>query len=133
MKNYVFLKDSVVFACHTTDADLEPVNAQAVEVEENPESFMYKKYVDGEFLDAELIRYAIVDPNNNNTVVSIEKTYFPSDVKTENIIITDPNVKVLWVWNGQTFISPEQFNQNSNEEITAPLGFVPITEEQEEF
>ena len=133
MKNYVYLKDGIVFAWNTTDSEIELVSGEIVEVNENPENFMYKKYVDGSFVDSELIKYAIIDPNNNNTVISIEKTYFISEIKNENIIITDPEVKVLWIWDQDKFISPEQYSQQVSEEVTAPPGFVPVTEDPEGF
>lgn len=99
MKHYVQLKDGVGFATISSDKGVETSDF-IVEVEDNPEQFLNRKYNGSTFLDAEIIKYAIVD--SDNTIIDIRKTYFSSDVEKNNgIEINNDNVKVLWKWNGK--------------------------------
>jgi hypothetical protein len=102
MKNFVHLKDDVVFAYHTSDTDVDIPGDNIIEVPSNGESYLLKKYINGEFVDAPEIKYAVLD---GDTVVSIERTYFSSDAKGP--IISNEDVKILWKWNGSSFVSPE--------------------------
>jgi hypothetical protein len=104
MKYFVHLKDDVAFAYHESSTEVDIPGDNIIEVDENVESYLSKKYVNGSFIEAPIIKYAILD--NSNTVISIEKTIFSSDAEGKHII-TDPNVKVLWKWNGSEFVSPE--------------------------
>lgn len=104
MKYFVHLKDNVVFAWHESATEIDVEGDNIIQVPNNGEEYLKKKYVNGNFVDAEEIKYAILDENNDNTVISIEKTFFSSDVKGP--IITDPSVKVLWKWNGSSFVEP---------------------------
>jgi hypothetical protein len=104
MKYFVQLKDDVVFAYHQSSTEVDIPGDNIIEVAQEGFNYLGKKYVNGDFVDAPLIKYAIVDEDNDNTVISIEKTIFASDVKGP--IITDQNVKVLWKWNGSDFVSP---------------------------
>jgi hypothetical protein len=96
MRTFIQFKDDVAFSTVQTPGETEGVEVFT----DNPEQFLKKKYIDGSWVDAPLIRYAILD--ETNTIVQIEKTYFPSLVG-DNIIINDPSVKVNDVWNGMNF------------------------------
>lgn len=104
MKKYVQLKDGVVFAELQTEGTLDTSNPNIVEVENSSSSYLYKKQEGGSFIDAEKIRYAIIDEENNNTVIGFQETYFSSDVN--GVIVEDPNVRVWWTWDGTQFNAP---------------------------
>jgi hypothetical protein len=104
MKKYVQLKDGVVYAEHESENPVDTSAENIIEVEEGSESYLLKRYVDGQFLDPQKIKWAVLDSENDNTVVSIESTNFSSEVNGP--IITNENVKVLWKWNGTEFIAP---------------------------
>jgi glutamyl-tRNA reductase len=106
MKYFVHLKDGVVFAHHQSETEIDIPGDNIIEVQQDGSLYLSKAYVNGEFVDATEIKYAILDEENDNTVVGIEKTIFSSDAKGP--IITDPNVKVLWKWNGSMFIEPNK-------------------------
>jgi hypothetical protein len=96
MRTFIQFKDDVAFTTVQTIGEAEGIEVFS----DNPEQFLKKKYIDGMWVDAPLIRYAILD--DTNTIVQIEKTYFPSLVG-DNIIIDDPSIKVNDVWNGVNF------------------------------
>lgn len=102
MKTYVQFKDDVVFACVTTDGEINAENM--VEVECDGHSHLNQKLIDGQWVDAPIIRYAILD--NTNTVIQVEKTYFLSVVK-DNPIIDNDLVNINWQWNGVEFTEPK--------------------------
>ena len=104
MKYFVQLKDDIVFAYHQSSTEVDIPGDNIIEVAQEGFNHLGKKHVNGDFVDAPLIKYAILDEDNDNTVISIEKTIFSSEVKGP--IITDENVKVLWKWNGSEFVSP---------------------------
>jgi hypothetical protein len=107
MKHFVHLKDGVVFAHHQSPNEVDVEGDNIIEVDGNEEDYLLKKYENGQFSNAPLLRYAILDKKNNNTVIGIETTYFSSDVK-DNVLITDPDVDILWTWNGTTFDQPNK-------------------------
>jgi len=104
MRNFVQLKDGIVFASHSSSTEVDIPGDNIIEVEQDGIAYLNKKYENGTFIDAPIIKYAILDESNNNTVVGIERTIFSSDVKGP--IITNDNVNVLWTWNGTDFIAP---------------------------
>jgi hypothetical protein len=104
MKYFVQLKDDIVFAYHQSSTEVDIPGDNIIEVAQEGFNHLGKKYVNGDFVDAPLIKYAILDEENDNTVISIEKTIFSSEVRGP--IIIDENVKVLWKWNGSDFVSP---------------------------
>jgi len=104
MKHFVQLKDDVVFAFHSSSTEVDIPGDNIIEVLEDGEQHLNKKYENGNFVDAPIIKYAILDENNDNTVVSIESTKFASEVKGQ--IINNDDVKVLWKWNGSEFVAP---------------------------
>lgn len=114
MKHFVQLKDGVVFAFHSSSTEEDLPGDNIIQVESDGERYLNKKYENNTFVDAPLIKYAILDESNNNTVVGIESTYFSSLVKGP--IITNDDVKVLWRWNGSSFIQPE---------VVAPVEIIP--------
>jgi hypothetical protein len=104
MKTYVQLKDDVVFVQHQTEGIMDTSSGNIIEVDPSLGSYMYKKVSGDSFVDADKIRYAIIDTGNNNTVIGIRETYFSSEV--EGTIITNPDVSVLWTWDGSQFNAP---------------------------
>jgi hypothetical protein len=104
MKYFVQLKDDIVFAYHQSSTEVDIPGDNIIEVQEEGYNYLKKKYVNGEFIDAPLIKYAVLDTFNDNTVISIESTIFASDVKGP--VVNDDNVKVLWKWNGSEFVAP---------------------------
>jgi len=104
MKHFVQLKDGVVFAFHSSSTEVDIPGDNIIEVSEDGEQHLNKKYENGNFVDAPIIKYAILDENNDNTVVSIESTNFASEVKGQ--IVNNDAVKVLWKWNGSEFVAP---------------------------
>jgi hypothetical protein len=117
MKNYVHLKDGVVFAHHKTENFVDGSSDNVIEVDGELDFYLNKKYENGQFVDSDIIRYAILDKKNNNTVISIEKTYFLSDAG-ENPIINNPDVELLWTWDGVKFNPPVKIS--AVQEIIAP-------------
>jgi hypothetical protein len=103
MKHYVQLKDGVVFAAHQSTGDVDDSGPNVWPVDEDGSDKIGKLYDNGNFSDAPLIKYAILD--EDGTVISIEKTLYSSDVK-DNPIISNADVKVLWTWNGSDFVAP---------------------------
>jgi hypothetical protein len=103
MRHYVQLKDGVVFAAHQSTSDVDDSGPNVWPVDEDGSDKIGKLYDNGNFSDAPLIKYAILD--EDGTVISIEKTLYSSEVK-DNHIISNPDVKVLWKWNGSDFVAP---------------------------
>ena len=103
MKYFVQLKDNVVFACHQSETEVDVEGDNTYEVFEEGEHFLGKKYDNGNFIEAPVIRYAILD--SNNTVIMVKSTVFSSDIGDNKII--EDNVDLFWTWNGSEFIAPE--------------------------
>lgn len=112
MRTFIQFKDDVAFSTVQTPGETEGVEVFT----DNPEQFLKKKFVDNAWVDAPLIRYAILD--DTNTVVQIEKTYFPSLVG-DNIVIEDgDNVSINSVWDGVNFSQPTSYVESIR--ITEP-------------
>jgi len=103
MKHFVQLKDDVVFAYHSSSTEVDIPGDNIIEVDQDGEALLNKKYVNGSFVDAPVIKYATLD--SNNTVVAIRETVFSSDVPS-SAKIADDSVKILSVWNGTSFDVP---------------------------
>jgi len=103
MKHFVQLKDDVVFAYHSSSTEVDIPGDNIVEVDQDGEALLNKKYVNGSFVDAPVIKYATLD--SNNTVVALNETVFSSDVPS-SAKIADDSVKILSVWNGTSFDAP---------------------------
>jgi hypothetical protein len=103
MGYFVTLKDDVVFAYHESSVEVDIPGDNVIQVESDGEKYLLKKYVNGNFEDADQTRYAIV---NNGKVTNVGKTYFSSEVGN-NIVINNPDVDVNWSWDGHNFISPQ--------------------------
>ena len=101
MKYFVQLKDDVVFAYHSSSTEVDIPGDNIIEVESDGEKHLNKKYENGNFVDAPLIKYAVLE---NNTVISINKTIFSSEVTGP---IADDTVKIMATWDGTTFTNPE--------------------------
>jgi hypothetical protein len=102
MKNYVQLKDGIVFAAHQSQFDVDDSGPNVWLVEEDASDKLGKTYNtnNGTFSNATEIKYAVLD--SNNTVVQILSTVFSSEV--DGPIITDDAVKVLSTWDGENFV-----------------------------
>ena len=122
MKEYVHLKDKVVFAHHKSENDVDDSSEDVIEVTGDLDSYLNMKYENGTFAPAPLLRFAILDEKNNNTVVGINKSYFLSDAGN-NIVIDNPEVEVLWTWDGTKFYPPVEQQQHVVEYIDS----MPIT------
>jgi hypothetical protein len=103
MKHFVQLKDEVVFAYHSSSTEVDIPGDNIIEVDQDGEALLNKKYVNGSFVDAPVIKYATLD--SNNTVVALNETVFSSDVPA-SAKIADDSVKILSVWNGTSFDTP---------------------------
>jgi hypothetical protein len=123
MKYFVQLKDGVVFSYHESSTEVDIEGDNTIQVESDGEQYLNKKYENNTFIDIPKIRYAILDEDNDNTVIGIEETYFSSDVKN-NVIIEDPNVQVLWKWNGSEFYDAPLRLRLENEENQRQLDAV---------
>jgi len=104
MKYFVHLKDDVVFAFHESSTEVDIPGDNIIEVDHDGKDFLKKKYVNGSFVDAPEIVYVKLD--SNNTVISVEKTVFSSDVKDGWAISNNPDVDVLWKFDGTNFSAP---------------------------
>jgi len=111
MRYFVHLKDNIVFAYHQSETEVDIEGDNIVQVTNSGETYLGKKYENGNFIDAPVIKYAIIDSANDNIVVGIEETIYSSDIKGP--IISDPSVKVLWKWNGSEFVAPNTPTQIS--------------------
>jgi hypothetical protein len=105
MKKYVQLKDNVVYAEHESPNPVDTSSDNVIEVDATEESYLLKRYVGGDFLAPQEIKWALLDSDNDNTVIAIKSNYFSSEV--QGPVITDNNVKILWKWNGSEFVAPE--------------------------
>lgn len=104
MKHYVQLKDGVVYVHHQSPNSVDTSAEHIFDVDPSEESYLLKRYINGEFLEPQEIKWAVLDSDNDNTVIGIKTTNFSSEV--EGPIITDANVKVLWKWDGSEFVAP---------------------------
>jgi hypothetical protein len=101
MKYFVQLKDDVVFNFHSSSTEVDIPGDNIIEVSENGEEHLNKKYVNGQFVDAPVIKYAVL---SGATVQRIESTIFSSEVNGP--IITSDDVAPLWSWDGSNFAAP---------------------------
>jgi hypothetical protein len=104
MKYFVHLKDDVVFAFHESSTEVDIPGDNIIEVDHDGRDFLKKKYVNGSFIDAPEIKYVKLD--SSNTVISVEKTVFASDVKDGWEIVDNLDVDVLWKKVGNSFVAP---------------------------
>jgi hypothetical protein len=116
MKNYVQLKDGIVFAAHSSPNSVDDSGPNVWEVETDGSDKLGKLYNNGQFSDAPLIKYATVD--SNGTVLFINETIYSSEVTGP--IITSNDVAVFWTWNGETFIAPVVVVPTVNEPEETP-------------
>jgi hypothetical protein len=100
MKSYVQLKDGIAFSVLTTEGEITP-NDTLIEIEGNAEAYLNKKYENGSFVDATLVKYAVIQ---NDMVVKFEKTYFISDATGP--IVSSDDVSIGWGWDGTNFVAP---------------------------
>jgi hypothetical protein len=124
MKHFVQLKDEVVFAYHSSSTEVDIPGDNIIEVDQDGEALLNKKYVNGSFVDAPVIKYATLD--SNNTVVALNETVFSSDVPS-SAKIADDSVKILSVWNVTYFDAPGSVA----EVATINFGVVKVTTSEE--
>jgi hypothetical protein len=121
MKHYIQLKDGVVFSYHQSPDGVDDSGPNVWEVDSESSDKLGMNYNPDTkvFSEAEIIRYAIL--NEENVIVLINETKYSSDVK-DNIIITNPEVDVLWQWDGESFINLiEKNNLEANEQYVKSL------------
>jgi Asp-tRNA(Asn)/Glu-tRNA(Gln) amidotransferase C subunit len=121
MKHYIQLKDGVVFNYHQSPENVDDSGPNVWEVDEEASSKLGMKYDPNTkvFSEAEMIKYAKL--NEENIIVLINETKYASEVK-DDIIITDPQVQVLWQWDGEKFIDIiEKNNLEENERYVKSL------------
>jgi hypothetical protein len=125
MKNYVQLKDGIVFAAHQSQFDVDDSGPNVWLVEEDASDKLNKAYNTNTrtFSDAPLIKYALLD--SNNTVVRILSTVFSSEVNGP--IITNDSVKVLSTWDGENFIPNETIPVPPAQEVVPDFVLPPET------
>ena len=92
MTNWIQLKDGVAFAYVNSSNFV--ANSIPVEESVDPDTLMAKKYVDGQWEDAELIYF--VEEMLGNKVLRVNSTVFSSDVTGD---IIGPEVKEMWTKN----------------------------------
>jgi hypothetical protein len=129
MRHFVQLKDDVVFSFHSSSTEVDIPGDNIIQVEEDGEKYMGKKYENGNFVDAPTIKYAILE---NNVVVGFKTTTFSSEVDGP---IVDADVKIMATWNGSSFTNPEPIAPiviTPVEVIPAPMHQEPIPEIPEE-
>jgi len=99
MKTFIQFKDDIASAYVQTPGETDGVEVFT----DNPEQFLGKKLtVEGDWIAANEIKYAIVDEDGN--IAEIRKTVYPSVV--ENNPIMGAEVKPNWKWNGSEFVAP---------------------------
>jgi hypothetical protein len=123
MKYFVQLKDDVVFAYHSSSTEVDIPGDNIIEVESDGEKNLNKKYENGNFVDAPLIKYAVLE---NNTVVSINKTLYSSEIDGP---IVDDTVKIMATWNGSTFTNPVEVAPVEHTPVEVVLAVIPEPEE----
>jgi hypothetical protein len=123
MKHYVQLKDGVVFAHIDTPNEI-PTSDTIIEVDENGEPLLNHIPNDGNFQEAEKIKYVIVDPADNNVVINVKQTYFSSEMEKDNGIYVpiESNITTGWFWNGlhgtdKKFTAPENMGIENSQPI----------------
>lgn len=99
MRTFIQFKDDIASAYVQTSGETNGVEVFT----DNPEQFLGKKLTtEGVWVDADEIKYAIVDEDGN--IIEIRKTVYPSVVESNPIMGAE--VKPNWKWNGFKFISP---------------------------
>lgn len=96
MNTYVQLKDGVAFAYVITEGEVE----NGILIEGNPDSYLEKAYINGQFVTAEPIYFGKLDLDGE-TLIQINKTLFSSEV--DGMVIDNPEVKIGWKWDGNAF------------------------------
>jgi|LakMenEpi03Aug12_release.lakeMendotaPanAssembly.Ray.scaffolds.fasta_scaffold85796_4 hypothetical protein len=75
MKTFVQLKDGIGWASVNTNGEVEG----SIEVEYGTgDSYIGKKYENNSWSDADLIRYSVLDADEN--VIEVRQTYYSSEV-----------------------------------------------------
>lgn len=97
MKTFIQLKDGIGWAFVDT---IEPIEG-AIEVEFGTgSSYIKKKYEDGVWTDADLIKFAEV--NDEGIIVEVKRTYFLSEVDGP---IMNPDTKMTAKWVNNNWVT----------------------------
>jgi hypothetical protein len=101
MRNFLHIKDNVVFAYNESLVEITGENV--VEVDSDPSSYLGKRYVNGQFLDSENINYISID--SNSIAVAKNTTLFSSDIVEGKDIVVESldSVDIGMTWDGQNF------------------------------
>ena len=97
MRNFVQLKDGIGFAYHQSEGETD-----GIEVFDDHVNYLNKRYANGEWVEAEAIKYAIVNEAGN--IIEMCTTYFPSVVGTNPIVTSD--VQPSSKWDGSNWVNP---------------------------
>jgi hypothetical protein len=124
MKHFVQLKDNVVFAYHSSSTEVDIPGDNIIEVESDGEKYLNKKYENGNFVDATMIKYATLE---DNTVVTINKTLFSSEVSGP---IVDDTVKIMATWDGTTFTNPSTVSSVEHTPVEVVLATIAPAEDE---
>jgi hypothetical protein len=90
MRTFIQLKDNIGWASVNTDGEVEG----SIEVEVGTGDFyINKKYLDGVWSDAEIIRFAEI--NEYGEIIEIKQTYYSSEVSG---VIMDSSTKSTSKW-----------------------------------
>jgi len=100
MATYVQFKDGVAHAHVTTDGDLSGYGFQ--EVTCSGHEHLGQRWDGTQWLDAQPIRYAILD--DTNTIVQINTTLYASEVQGK--ILDDSAISINWTFDGTKFNPP---------------------------
>lgn len=124
MKYFIQLKDDIAFNFHSSSTEVDIPGDNIIEVAEDGEKHLGKKYENETFVDAPLIKYAILE---DNVVVSINKTIYSSEVSGP---IVDDTVKILATWDGTSFTNPGVVPVATNTTVDVVLVEQQVADEQ---
>lgn len=98
MRTFIQLKDGIGWASVNTNEEI----VGSIEVDFGAgDLYLKKKYTDGVWSDAEIIRYAEV--GEDGSIIEIKRTYFPSDVSGP---IMDSTVTPTHKWIDEAWVAP---------------------------
>ena len=105
MRTFIQLKDNIGWAFVNTTESIPG----GIEVEFGTgESYLKKKYENGSWTDAELIKYAEI--NEEGTIIEVKRTHYASEVSGP---IMTPEVKLDFQWKNDSWVEPIPLWQQS--------------------
>lgn len=103
MRTFIQLKDGIGWASVNTPEVIEG----SIEVEHGTGDFyIKKKYEDGVWSQAELIKYASID-EEDGSILEIARTYYPSEVKGP-IMTSEVTAESKWINNAWVHPAPKE-------------------------